>query len=92
MRRSDAVWDAVGMNDIIWIERLGDETWGLRIAPTGDHPAGRVERLSRFVSLDDEASLVEIDEVVSSWGWRREGLGYRDELGKLQIPVAPTAG
>lgn len=57
------------MSDIIWIERLGVATWGLRIRPTGDFPAGRVERLSQFVSLDDEGSLAEIDRVVETWGW-----------------------
>lgn len=79
------------MSDVIWIERLGDASWGLRIRPSDNHPAGRVERLSQFVSLHDEDSLVEIDEILSAWGWRREGIGYLDEVGKLQIPVAPTA-
>lgn len=81
----------MGRNDIIWIERLGDETWGLRIAPTGDHPAGRVERLSRFVSLDDAGSLAEIE---ARWGWERVAHVslWRDEFGRLQVPVAPAGG
>ena len=48
----------------------------------------RSERLPQFVSLQDESSLAEIDTLVALWGWRREGIGYRDEVGKMQIPVA----
>lgn len=87
-----AAWDAVSMSDVIWIERLGDGTWGLRIHPDHEHPAGRVERLSRFVSLDDAATLAEIDQVVGAWGWRREEhlSIWRDEVGRLQVPVTPA--
>lgn len=83
--------DADRVADLIWIERLADDGWALRIRPSDGFPVGRLERLSHFVSLHDDASLEEIDRVVGSWGWVRSGIGYRDDVGKLQIPVAPSA-
>lgn len=52
-----------------------------------------MERLSRFVSLDDAGSLAEIDEIVARWGWERvpHVSLWRDEVGRLQVLVAPAA-
>lgn len=80
------------MDGIVWIERGGDNSWYLRTKPSNAHVSGRVEVLKHFASLHDDASLAEIDAVVTMWGWHRVGGLYADELGAYQVPVAPSAG
>lgn len=79
------------MGGIVWIERGGDGTWYLRTPMADGRVGGRVEALARFQSLNNEASLAEIDAIITTWGWRRIGSLFVDEMGAYQVPVTPAA-
>lgn len=78
--------------ELLWVERAGDDTWYLRVAPSDEFPAGDVRELQRFAGLHDDASLAEIGEIAKSWDWIVEGPMWVDSMGRYQVPVAPAQG